>query len=174
MNNLYINNLSVEQLLTLLPSRYHWEIERRIIELQRIELPEEWKEIYGYNDDYMISNWGNVKSNKKNTRNSGIMKLHLNISGNLQRGGGYYRVCLTKNGINKFCYVHKLVLETFKDNPENKPEGNHIDGNKQNNHLLNLEWCTSSENKKHAYKMGISGVEKRSGKWLQHKKELMS
>ena len=68
---------------------------------------------------------------------------------------GYKQVRLYKNGIGKTITVHKIVCSSWKQNPHFKPEINHIDGNKLNNHVGNLEWCTSSENQKHAYKMGL-------------------
>ena len=67
----------------------------------------------------------------------------------------YFVVSLWKNnkGLNK--YVHRLVAETHIPNPNNLPEVNHLDGNRLNNHIDNLEWCTSSENSIHAVQTGL-------------------
>ena len=62
---------------------------------------------------------------------------------------------LYKNNIRKVLRVHRLVAETFIPNKENKPFINHIDGNKQNNVISNLEWCTNKENCNHALKNGL-------------------
>ena len=67
----------------------------------------------------------------------------------------YLCVNLWKHNRGSTCYVHRLVAEAFIPNPEDKPEVNHIDGNKLNNNLSNLEWCTRSENNCHAWKTGL-------------------
>ncbi|MFA7142910.1 MAG: HNH endonuclease signature motif containing protein [Candidatus Dojkabacteria bacterium] len=63
---------------------------------------------------------------------------------------GYLQVVLCKDGKKHKKFVHRLVAQTFLDNPKNKPYVNHIDGNKTNNRLINLEWVTASENKIHS------------------------
>ncbi len=68
---------------------------------------------------------------------------------------GYYMCNLYKNNQQTTKYVHRLVAEAFVSNPENKPEVNHIDGDKTNNHFSNLEWVTSSENSFHAVNSGL-------------------
>jgi hypothetical protein len=67
---------------------------------------------------------------------------------------GYNRIKLD----GKFYYVHRLVAQTYLPNPENKLEVNHIDGNKKNNMLCNLDWMTRSENMKHACDNGLIKV----------------
>lgn len=68
---------------------------------------------------------------------------------------GYLMVNLYNNDKKKTCLIHRLVATHFIDNPENKPCVNHIDGNKENNDIPNLEWATHSENMVHAYNTGL-------------------
>lgn len=100
---------------------------------------EEWKSIENYEGFYEVSNLGNIK----NSKTGRVLKP-------TDRGNGYYCCTLCKNGTRKNIDIHRLVAKAFIDNPENKPEVNHIDGNKQNNCVENLEWATRSENEIHA------------------------
>jgi hypothetical protein len=77
-----------------------------------------------------------------------MLKSHINDR-------GYVNAYLSKNGKVKTLRVHRLVAEAFIPNPDNKPEVNHIDGNKLNNRVDNLEWVTRRENRQHAWDMGL-------------------
>ena len=114
-----------------------------------VELEEIWKSIKGYEGLYEISNFGRVKSMPKlRMKKEKIMKP--------SNRGGYLRISLSKDGISKSFYIHRLVAESFIPNLDGKKEVNHIDGNKKNNNASNLEWSTRSENMKHAFKTGLS------------------
>ena len=110
---------------------------------------EEWQAVKGYEGLYEVSNQGRVKSLPRNTTKGKILVAEKNHR-------GYYRVGLTKNNKQKHFSIHRLVAEVFIPNPQNKPQVNHIDGNKQNNSVENLEWVTHSENMKHATEMGLN------------------
>ena len=106
-----------------------------------------WKDILGYEDLYKVSNLGRIKS-LVSSKKERILKS--------DRGGDYYnRVFLRKDKKTKTYRVHRLMAQTFLPNPENKPMVNHKDGNKLNNSLDNLEWCSSLENVRHARKSGL-------------------
>lgn len=70
-------------------------------------------------------------------------------------GRGYHFVFIYNNGIKNTEKIHRLVAKCFIPNPENKPQVNHKDGNKDNNCLNNLEWVTQSENMRHAFRLGL-------------------
>lgn len=121
---------------------------------------EVWKDIKGYEGLYQVSNLGNIRSlnamiNCKGAR--GIDK-HIRYGRVLSKAigtTGYYIIVLSKNSKTKQARIHRLVAEAFIDNPNNYPCVNHIDGNKLNNNVDNLEWCSHSHNNKEAYRLGL-------------------
>ncbi len=123
-----------------------------------------WAPLFGYEGVYEVSSFGRVKAlerewysgehlNIKKSKKEHLMKLHLNKY-------GYVSVTLNNRGQSKRT-VHRLVALTFILNPHNKPYINHKDGDRTNNHINNLEWCTNSENILHAYKTGLQVSQKR-------------
>lgn len=76
----------------------------------------------------------------------------------LDTGIGYYLVTMVnaKTKVRKNQFIHRLIAKAFIPNPESKPQVNHIDGNKQNNSISNLEWATSKENSQHAVDTGLT------------------
>ena len=98
-----------------------------------------WKPIPNL-EGYYASNEGQIKNDCGN-----IIRQH-------GKSDGYRRVYLSPYG---HFLVHRIICSAFHENPESKPEVNHINGNKRDNRAENLEWCTSSENKKHAWDTGL-------------------
>jgi hypothetical protein len=109
-------------------------------------MQEIWKDIAGFEGYYQISNLGQVQSlhYKKN-------KLLTPVIHNK----GYLTVILSNNTRKKHYTIHRLIALHFVLNSENKPCVNHKDGNKLNNRVENLEWCTYAENTQHAFKYGL-------------------
>lgn len=101
-------------------------------------MQEEYVDIFGY-ENYQISNFGNIRNKKSNK----IIKSRMKKS-------GYFDIALSSKNKRKKFLIHRLVAMHFIDNPENKPQVNHIDGNRGNNIYTNLEWSTSKENTNHS------------------------
>ena len=120
-------------------------------------MKEIYKDIPGYVGYYQASNLGNIKSLNRVVKckrlGQQIIKERI-LKPNIV--SGYAQVLLSKYGKRKDKKVHRLVAETFIPNPHNKEQVNHMDGNKLNNSLENLEWNTCSENQLHAVKTGLS------------------
>lgn len=113
---------------------------------QREEEKEEWADIAGWEGIYQVSSHGRLKSFKR--------VRHGRILSNTNKTGWYFSVVLAMPGMQRrSTRMHRLVAEAFIDNPDRKKYINHIDGNKQNNRVENLEWVTCSENVAHSMKM---------------------
>ena len=102
---------------------------------------ETWKPAKGFESYYEVSSLGNVRNSRK------VMKTYTN-------NRGYICIDFTVNKKRTKHLVHRLVLLAFTSNASNLPEVNHIDEDKSNNALTNLEWCTRSHNKQHSMKTG--------------------
>lgn len=117
----------------------------KLISPKRVEVldreGEKWCRIKKF-DDYYVSNCGRVKNN-------GYILIPNN------NGNGYMQVGIHENKKRWVFYIHRLVAEAFVPNPENKPQVNHRDGNKNNNIASNLEWVTQRENNQHARENGL-------------------
>lgn len=116
---------------------------------------EVWKDVKNYNGDYQVSNLGNVRSFVKYKVGGRILKKTIGSH-------GYYTSSLRCKNI----LIHRLVAESFVDNKLNLPCVNHKNGIKTDNRLSNLEWCTYSDNNKHAFDTGL----KKKGKSLYNSK----
>jgi len=104
------------------------------------------KTIPGFPPHFLIDQDGSVYSAKRGFNH----RLAMYIGSN-----GYPAVGLKINGKTVVCSVHRLLALAYIPNPCNRPQVNHIDGNKLNFSLSNLEWCTDSENKFHAHRTGL-------------------
>lgn len=121
---------------------------------------EEWRDVVGYEGLYQVSNLGRVKSLTKLVRYKGKKPrvYYEKIIKNYKTSSGYRFVFLYRDTKSAQIYVHRLVAKAFLQNLDNLCDINHIDGCKTNNSVDNLEWCTRSENIKHAYDKGLRNV----------------
>lgn len=118
----------------------------RVIISGNLTREERWKWVDGYEGLYMVSDQGRVMGTPKKTHYGHIMRKGKVWS-------GYERVCLCKGNAKQDCSVHRLVASAFIPNPERKLEVNHINGDRADNRVENLEWATRGENEKHAYRV---------------------
>lgn len=120
-----------------------------------------WVDIEGYEGIYQVSNFGRIKSLSRPIFNGkGYFLSKERILKGSKNEKGYLQVEL----LGKPTLIHRIVAIIFIPNPNNLPQVNHIDGDKSNNCVENLEWCTNSENQLHAYRLGLNKRSEYAGK----------
>jgi len=110
-------------------------------------MKEIWKDVIGYEGLYQISNLGRCKRLYKHRKDKILKPVKTPL--------GYFNYSFCINSKNKTVSVHRLVALHFIPNLNNYPEVNHIDADKSNYSMDNLEWCTRSQNMKHAHSLGL-------------------
>lgn len=132
-------------------------------------MQEIWKDVQGYEGYYKISNFGNVKSVERQAERKAFKRKYFLVERELEQSNffvkekelskckrtGYYVVYFWRNNKQSSFQIHRLVAIHFIENPLNKEMVNHLDGDKLNNHISNLEWVTVKENNQHAYDTGL-------------------
>lgn len=115
-----------------------------------------WKDISGFSNYYMVSNLGRIKSKQISINEGKILREKLRA---LNRNkSGYLTCAIGSKNSRKTVSIHRMVAICFLDNPLNRNEVNHKNGIKSDNYTDNLEWCTRSENIKHAFGTGLKSV----------------
>ena len=124
-----------------------------------------WKDIPGYEGLYKASPFGMVKAIKRSGSKGKILKCQITR--------GYKKVLLSKNNKRHMYSLHRLICMTFKKNPLNLKTVNHKDGNKLNNNIKNLEWCSAEANSKHARDiLGKNSIGENNGNHKLTKREV--
>lgn len=125
-------------------------------------MKEIWKPVKGYEGLYEVSNLGRVRTVPKKRINGTNYYIQKSLVMKPQlKSHRYYGVYLTKNKVHKNLLIHRLVAEAFIENPNQYDQVNHIDCNKLNNCVSNLEWCNQEMNLKHAYDNGLQTKRKK-------------
>jgi hypothetical protein len=118
---------------------------------------ETWKPVVGLEGYYEVSDAGAVRSVARSyIINGGVYrKPSVLLKGSIARNG-YLRHTLSVDDVKYYKSVHKMVAEAFVENPLNLPQVNHVNGNKLDNRVENLEWTSASTNVQHAYNIGLA------------------
>lgn len=121
-----------------------------------------WKDIKGFEGLYQVSNKGKIKSLDRYVGYKGLGSRLVKGSRKkeTETKTGYLKTTLFKDGKGTTKEIQRIVAETFIDNPYHKEQVNHIDGNKHNNRVDNLEWCSPRENTVHAKEVLKKGIKK--------------
>lgn len=122
---------------------------------ERDLLNEVWKDIVGYEGLYQVSDAGRVRSISHfaiNNKGGGERLTNGRVLSPYKMPNGYLQVQLSKGSTKKKHYIHRLVAIVFLKNENNLSDVNHIDGNKDNNYVQNLEWCSHKDNQMHMVK----------------------
>lgn len=124
------------------------------MEAEKLDEKVIWKDVVGFEEFYQVSNTGEVRSKDRKVPSRNPHKFSTRkgrILRQMTQRHGYKKVSLTRSVTEKFnVNVHRAVAEAFIPNPDNKPYVNHMDCDKGNNHVDNLEWVTAQENTRHA------------------------
>lgn len=112
-----------------------------------------WRSVSGYEGLYEVSSYGRVRSLDRVAENNN--KLKGRLLSPRKHSGGYVRVSLCKRGNVLDFFIHRLVAKTFIANPREGNQVNHINGNKTDNRVSNLEWVNDQQNKAHAWGIGL-------------------
>lgn len=124
---------------------------------------EEWRDIENFTS-HQVSNLGRIKRKSRISINRNrIHSLKEKILITSKSYHGYFKVSLMCDGRQEFIRVHRLVAKAFIINPDGKATVNHKNGIKSDNRVENLEWCTQSENLKHAWRTGLIRKKKYGG-----------
>ena len=118
---------------------------------------EVWRDVPGFEGHYQVSDFGSVKSLDRYIDHPRIGKIFRKgkVLKQSYASKGYKQVCLNVEGKTTTFRVHRLVAMAFLENPKDLETVNHIDGNKENNHVSNLEWCSVADNLRHASANGL-------------------
>ena len=115
-----------------------------------------WAPCVGWEGFYEVSSIGRVASVERIVHHpQGALHIRPRLMRFETTCHGYFRVTFCRNGVRKKLQVHRLVAEAFFELDFNRPDVNHIDGDRKNNTTLNLEWCTHVENLKNAVDRGM-------------------
>lgn len=143
-------------------SNLEWFIDPALKWLDKIpDRKEVWKDVIGWEDIYEISNIGRIRI--KDTGK--IKKDHI------KPNSGYHQINLEKGNIRKTISIHRLVAETFIPNPNNLSDVNHIDGDKNNNTITNLEWLSHADNIRHGFKNNLYDINEHTKRCIKNNKK---